>query len=238
MTDTAHNSGALTLSPSGGVFSGIQAFEDAQRIAKALAQSTLIPQQFQGQQGFANCLVALNIARRMQMDPLMVMQNLHIIHGRPSWSSQFIIGLINGCGRFSPLRYEITGKGDTLACTAVATELNTGEELRGPEVTMGMAKREGWATKTGSKWATMPELMIRYRAAAFWGRLYIPDLLVGIQTQEEVLDVEPVDVTPRPAPVVVSELNEKIKKPAPAPTVAQPAAVVEEATNVDDDEIF
>ncbi len=226
---------ALTTTQPTGVFSGIQAFEDAQRIAKALAQSTLIPQQFQGQQGFANCLVALNIARRMQMDPLMVMQNLHIIHGRPSWSSQFIIGLINGCGRFSPLRYEITGKGDTLACTAVATELSSGQELRGPEVTMAMAKKEGWATKTGSKWQTMPELMIRYRAAAFWGRLYIPDLLVGIQTQEEVLDIEPVDITPvsgKPAPVVVSELNEKIKQPE-----AKPAPVTEEASN-DDDEIF
>ena len=184
-------------------------------MAKSLASSTLVPPQFQGQQGFANCLVALEIANRMRMSPFQVMQNLHIIHGRPSWSSQFIIGLINGCGRFSPLRYELGGKGDTLGCVAVATELNSGEELRGPEVTMAMAKKEGWATKAGSKWQTMPELMIRYRAAAFWGRLYIPDLLVGIQTQEEVLDIEPVDVTPAPAPaaVSVSELNEKIKKP-------------------------
>jgi hypothetical protein len=196
-------------------FSGIQAFEDAQRMAKSLASSTLVPPQFQGQQGFANCLVALEIANRMRMSPFQVMQNLHIIHGRPSWSSQFIIGLINGCGRFSPLRYELGGKGDTLGCVAVATELNSGEELRGPEVTMAMAKKEGWATKAGSKWQTMPELMIRYRAAAFWGRLYIPDLLVGIQTQEEVVDIEPVDVTPAAAPaaVSVSELNEKIKKP-------------------------
>ena len=203
------DSTALTTTTPQGVFSGIQAFEDAQRIAKALASSTLIPQQFQGQAGYANCLVALNISRRMGMDPLMVMQNLHIIHGRPSWSSQFIIGLVNGCGRFSPLRYDISGKGDTLACTAVATELRTGEELRGPEVTMAMAKREGWATKSGSKWATMPDLMIRYRAAAFWGRLYIPELLVGIQTQEEVLDIEPVTVTAEPR-VKVADLNKKI----------------------------
>jgi len=197
------------------VFSGIQQFEDAQRIAKALASSTLIPPQFQGQQGFANCLVALEIANRMRMSPFQVMQNLHIIHGRPSWSSQFIIGLINGCGRFSPLRYEISGKGDTLACTAVATELSTGEELRGPEVTMAMAKREGWATKSGSKWATMPELMIRYRAAAFWGRLFIPELLVGIHTQEEVMDVEPVSVSEAPA-TSVADLNAKLQTETPA----------------------
>jgi hypothetical protein len=204
---------ALTTS-STSVFSGIQQFEDAQRIAKALASSTLIPPQFQGQQGFANCLVALEIANRMRMSPFQVMQNLHIIHGRPSWSSQFIIGLINGCGRFSPLRYEISGKGDTLACTAVATELSTGEELRGPEVTMAMAKREGWATKSGSKWATMPELMIRYRAAAFWGRLFIPELLVGIHTQEEVMDVEPVSVSEAPA-TSVADLNAKLQAETP-----------------------
>jgi hypothetical protein len=211
MTDTT----ALTTTHStGSVFSGIQAFEDAQRIAKALASSTLIPPQFQGQQGFANCLVALEIANRMRMSPFQVMQNLHIIHGRPSWSSQFIIGLINGCGRFSPLRYEVTGQGDTLACTCVATELASGNDLRGPTVTMAMAKKEGWSTKSGSKWLTLPDLMIRYRAAAFWGRLYIPELLVGIQSQEEVVDIEPVTVKSELPKTSLDQLNATIAQPA------------------------
>jgi hypothetical protein len=208
---------AITTQPAGSVFSGIQAFEDAQRIAKALASSTLIPPQFQGQQGFANCLVALEIANRMRMSPFQVMQNLHIIHGRPSWSSQFIIGLINGCGRFSPLQYEVTGQGDSLACTCVATELASGKDLRGPTVTMAMAKKEGWATKSGSKWQTMPDLMIRYRAAAFWGRLYIPELLVGIQTQEEVVDIEPVTVKPELPKTSLDQLNAAIAQPEPEP---------------------
>ena len=226
MTDST---ALTTTSPGGSVFSGIQAFEEAQRIAKALASSTLIPPQLQGQQGFANCLVALEIANRMRMSPFQVMQNLHIIHGRPSWSSQFIIGLINGCGRFSPLRYEIKGEGDSMACYCEATELSSGKDLKGPTVSMAMAKKEGWATKSGSKWQTMPELMIRYRAAAFWGRLYIPELLVGIQTQEEVLDVEPVTITePAPVKASINELNQKIAK----------TATVEEKEVVLDDEIF
>jgi len=215
MTDTT----AITTQSNGSVFSGIQAFEDAQRIAKALASSTLIPPQFQGQQGFANCLVALEIANRMRMSPFQVMQNLHIIHGRPSWSSQFIIGLINGCGRFSPLQYEVTGQGDSLACTCVATELASGKDLRGPTVTMAMAKKEGWATKSGSKWQTMPDLMIRYRAAAFWGRLYIPELLVGIQTQEEVVDIEPVTVKPELPKTSLDQLNAAIAQPEPVEVV-------------------
>jgi hypothetical protein len=204
------------------VFSGIRAFEDAQRIAKALASSTLIPPQFQGQQGFANCLVALEIAGRMNISPFLCMQHLHIIHGRPSWSSAFIIAMVNGCGRFTPLRFEISGEGDSLACYAVATDIKTQQELKGPTITMLMAKKEGWSTKSGSKWLTMPELMIRYRAAAFWGRLFAGDLLVGLQTQEEVIDVESVKVS-----VGIDELNAKVQaapvvEPEPAKPVEEP----------------
>jgi hypothetical protein len=204
------------------VFSGIRAFEDAQRIAKALASSTLIPPQFQGQNGFANCLVALEIAGRMNISPFLCMQHLHIIHGRPSWSSAFIIAMVNGCGRFTPLRFEISGEGDSLACYAVATDIKTDQELKGPTITMAMAKKEGWATKSGSKWVTMPELMIRYRAAAFWGRLFAGDLLVGLQTQEEVIDVETVKVS-----VGIDELNAKVQaapvvEPEPAKPVEEP----------------
>jgi hypothetical protein len=154
---------------SNSVFSGIRAFEDAQRIAKALASSTLIPPQFQGQQGFANCLVALEIAGRMNISPFLCMQHLHIIHGRPSWSSAFIIAMVNGCGRFTPLRFEVSGEGESLACYAVATDIKTDQELKGPTITMAMAKKEGWATKSGSKWITMPELMIQISGSSILG---------------------------------------------------------------------
>lgn len=219
MTDST----AITTQSTGSVFSGIQAFEDAQRIAKALASSTLIPTQFQGQQGFANCLVALEIANRMNISPFLAMQHLHVIHGRPSWSSSFIIAMVNGSGRFSPLRFEMSGEGDAMACFAVATDVKSEQELKGPTITMAMAKKEGWSTKTGSKWQTMPELMIRYRAAAFWGRLYASDLLLGIQSQEEVVDVELVNVSTN-----LDELNAKIQPPVAAPVVQAVPEVVDE----------
>ena len=207
---------AITTQSTGSVFSGIQAFEDAQRIAKALASSTLIPTQFQGQQGFANCLVALEIANRMNISPFLAMQHLHVIHGRPSWSSSFIIAMVNGSGRFTPLRFEMSGEGDAMACFAVATDVKSEQELKGPTITIAMAKKEGWFSKNGSKWQTMPELMIRYRAAAFWGRLYASDLLLGIQSQEEVVDVELVNVSTN-----LDELNAKIQPPAAATPVVQ-----------------
>jgi hypothetical protein len=207
---TTENTALAVTSTADGVFTGIQQFENAQRIAKALASSALVPKEYQGQTGLANTLVAMEIAGRMNLSPLQVMQNLHIIHGRPSWSSQFIIAMINGCGRFTPLDYNVSGEGDSLSCFAYATEIATGKELRGPVVTMAMAKREGWATKSGSKWQTMPDLMVRYRAAAFWGRLYVPEFLVGMKTQEEVVDIQEVEVSEQPS--IVEDLNGKIQE--------------------------
>jgi hypothetical protein len=172
--------------PEGSAFS-MQSFDHAQRVAKMLSSSSLIPKDYQG--NIQNTMIALEMANRIGASPLMVMQNLYIVHGKPSWSSTFIISAINSCKKFSPLRFDVTGEGETLSCVAWAYELSTNEKLQGPAVTMKMAKAEGWIEKNGSKWKTMPELMIRYRSAAFFGRLYAPEILMGMQTTEEVIDV-------------------------------------------------
>lgn len=161
-------------------------FELVQRQAKALSLSTMIPKDYQN--NIPNTLVALEMAQRIGASPLMVMQNLHIIHGRPSWSSTFVIAALNACGRFSAMRFEMDGADK---CRAVATERETNHVLEGPWVTMQMAKEEGWLSKAGSKWKTMPELMMRYRAAAFFGRLYAPEIMMGMHTEFEVQDMQP-----------------------------------------------
>lgn len=170
----------------------MQSFDHAQRVAKMLCSSSLIPKEYQN--NIQNTMIALEMANRIGASPLMVMQNLYIVHGKPSWSSTFIIASINSCRKFSPLRFELTGEGDTMACFAWAYEVSTQDKLTGPTVTMKMAKAEGWVAKNGSKWQTMPELMIRYRAAAFFGRLYAPEIMMGMQTMEEVIDVIPASV--------------------------------------------
>ena len=175
-------------------------FEQAQRMAKALCSSTMIPKEYQN--NISNTLIALEMSARTGASPLMVMQNLYIVHGKPGWSSSFIIAAINNCGRFNSLRFVISGSGDSLKCYAVTEQKNTNIELKGVEVSMQMAKAEGWVQKNGSKWQTMPELMIRYRAAAFWGRLYAPEIMMGMQTAEEVIDITCEEVkTPAPDPL-------------------------------------
>ena len=161
--------------------------------AKFYAASTIVPQQYQNNP--SNCFIAIEMANRMGANPFQVMQSLNVIQGRPSWSSAFIIAAVNQSGRFkTQLNYKITGswKEHTLACKAYATSID-GTLCESIEVNWQMAKDEGWLDKKGSKWQTMPELMIRYRAAAFFGRQFCPDLLLGLMTTEETRDIVDAD---------------------------------------------
>lgn len=179
----------------------VRQFEATQRIARMYAMSNFIPDSYKYRNRqpldpnvvVANCTIAIEMATRMGANPLMVMQNLYIVHGQPSFSSKFLIACINASKRFSPLRYEFRGEEgtDEYACRVVAYETSDvkhKEPLAGDWISLRMAKAEGWASKTGSKWLTMPTQMLRYRAAAFWQRSYCPEISMGLITTEEVND--------------------------------------------------
>ena len=176
------------------IYKNTDSFEFAQRQAKSLCESDLVPKSYQGQKGLPNCLVALEMSKRMNLSPLTVMQNLNIIHGTPTWSAQFITSQILGCGRFENFDYLIKGEGETLEVQCSAKRIADNKIVKGTPVSMKMARLEGWTRN--SKYTSMPELMVRNRAATFFGRQYIPDLLLGVQTSEEVVDIQPLDVTP------------------------------------------
>lgn len=174
-----------------------------QRKASALATSSLVPKEYAN--NVPNCIIAMQLADRLGADPMMVIQNLDVIHGRPSWRATFLIATVNACGRFSPLRFRFQGKegSDDWGCRAVAKDKTDGEECVGTLITIAMAKKEGWYQKPGSKWQTMPEQMLLYRAAAFWTRAYASDLSLGMHTSDEIIDTTGYDTTndpPRLAP--------------------------------------
>jgi len=169
-------------------FDTLGGFELIQRTAKLFASSNIVPTSFQG--NIANCVIAVDMALRMGANPLMVCQHLYVIHGRPAWSAQFMIATFNQNGKYSALRYYFEGKPgtDEWGCRAWTVEKDTKEKLEGPLITIGLAKKEGWYNKNGSKWQSMPELMLRYRAAAWLIRTYAPEIAMGLQSVEEVID--------------------------------------------------
>jgi len=172
-----------------------QGFSILKRIGEYIASMSMIPDNYKNNP--ANCSMALNISKRLNVDLLMVMQNLYFVHGRPGWSAQFAIASFNSVGLYTSIHYKWSGKrsDDTWGCRAYATEIATGETLEGPEITLGLAKKEGWYDKTGSKWKTMPELMLCYRAAAWFIRTTAPQILMGFQTQDELIDIGPGEFT-------------------------------------------
>lgn len=270
-------------------FNTYRGFQAMHHMAESLANSTIIPEAFRNTimvkdrydqaskrwlfkpepnpNGVSNCIIALNMAQRLGADPMMIMQNLYLVDGRPSWSSQFIIAAINSCGRYSPLRFDITGgdeeieipyavteweynqdtrkrepvestkvaKVKNLKCVAWVNEKATGERLESSPISMELAVKEGWFQKNGSKWQTMPEQMLRYRAASFFGRIYAPDLLMGLKTQEEELD-SIIDITPVPeqdvTPVTLDTIKQAVIK-SPAETEKQVEPRAEEVTQVE-----
>jgi len=201
-------------------FDNVNAFEDAQRIANLLCQSSIVPMNFQGRSNFGNCVIALEMSRRLGMSVLAVMQGMYVVKGRPAWSAQFITSAINCSKLFTRLQFETEGEGNSLRCRAWAFERATGKKLLGTWITMDMAQKEGWSTKDGSKWRTMPDQMIRYRAAAFFGRLYCPDILMGLYAPDEV---ETFNSTP---PAVVPILPGS--SASPTSTIGQLNALVAE----------
>jgi hypothetical protein len=185
-------------------FTDVESFEFAQRAAKLLSISNMVPKEYRG--NLANCVIALNLAARMGVDPMQVMQNLYIVHGRPGWSSQFLISSFNCTGRFTSLRYEWRGEEgkDNWGCRAWAIEKATSERLNGTWITVSMAKKSGWWSKIdhngneSSKWQQFPEQMLMYRAAAFFIRTYAPEIANGMHTAEEVADFTTVEVIQPP----------------------------------------
>ena len=233
-------------------------FETYQRIAVPLAESDFVPAAYKGKVG--NCAIAVEMAARLNVLPLTVMQNLCVVNGTPTWKAKFLIGCVNSCGRYTTLNYRISIDGtvgevkaktwekgkdgknhevlkpferpqlDNLVCVAYATEKATGKELASTPVSIRMAVEEGWYTKSGSKWPTMPEQMLRYRAASFWVSAYAPEMAMGLRTEEEQRDIVYVEYEdlsetqstpapkPKPTSTAIEEAKEKLRNRGGAST--------------------
>lgn len=223
------------------VFRNEASFETAMRMAKALSSTTMVPHAYrrvipapgikewdldprneahwiENPAAIGNCLVTMNLANRMGLDILMAMQNVDVIYGRPALRSQLLIAALEQSGNWGAIDYEERNAPDddtipkTWAVRAKCRERRSGEVRFGPWVSIKMAHDEGWFSKKGSKWQTMPALMLRYRAAAFFVRQYAPGVAMGMQTAEEILDTVIEGSVVPSTPSVRERASETIKK--------------------------
>ena len=189
------------------MFTSSSAFEHVQRVARAYANNDIVPKRFRATpdnpNALANCIVALEMTARLNaaglnVGPLMIMQNLYDVNGQPAWLAQFVIAIINSAPKFKhgTLDYQITRDkdGNATAARAFATSRISGKPVYGSTVSVEMAKKEGWWDRKNSKCPNMQEYMLIFRAAAFFGREYCSELLLGMRTTEEAEDI--IDITP------------------------------------------
>lgn len=163
-------------------------FNDTYKMAQIVAGTDIVPVAYKGKVG--NCLLAIDVANRMGLSPMAVMQNSQIVQGRFSWSGCACKSMIDSCGKYVKTRYvEVGEKGTNEWGVYLEATDKDGEIIKGATVTIQMAKDEGWYGKPGSKWKTMPELMARYRAAAFFMRTECASLSMGFLTAEENEDI-------------------------------------------------
>ena len=83
-------------------FTDSQSFQKIFDIGKMFASSQLVPQNYQGKP--MDCTIAVDMANRMGVSPMMVMQNLYVVRGKPSWSGQACMSLIRGSKEFKDVR--------------------------------------------------------------------------------------------------------------------------------------
>ena len=221
-----------------GIFADTTKFQAMVNMATFMARSNIIPAAYIGNP--SNVLIATDMALRLGTSPMMVMQNLYIVHGQPAWKASFLIAMVNRNKKFTGLEYEFSGEKDDYGCAAFSHGRD-GKVLKGTKVTWKMVKAEGWDKKNGSKWATMPEQMFIYRAAAFWIRMYAPDLALGIRDETEAEDAQaarevaanvtnaapaetaPAETAPAPGRKLLKAAKKKAAAPEPAPAEPAPA---------------
>lgn len=161
-------------------------FEHLWRVSQMFAKSKLIPQHFQNAPH--DCFVAIQMAMRLSVEPMMFMQNTFVVHGKPGMEAKLAIALVNRRGPFKdPIDYEYSGQGDTRSCTAYG-HLKTSGARREHTISIEMAKKEGWYAQN-PKWKNLTDLMLAYRSAMFLCRLYAPECLLGMQTVDELEDI-------------------------------------------------
>lgn len=155
-------------------------------------------------------VIVLDLAQRMNLGALEVAQSIYIIHGKPSFETKFLVARLNSSGLLKGrLNTILAPDGQSAHCEAV--DAQTGQLLRGTTITMEMARREGWLSKNGSKWQTMPELMMKYRAQSFFINEFFPEVKYGLKTSDEAEDIPAAEIVKeQPKTEATANLNDLV----------------------------
>ena len=204
------------------MLTAFESFPQMMQVSEALAHSSIVPQRFQNDPG--SVLIALDMAARSNLNPLMVMQNLYTVYGTPSFSGKFALTLLRRSGLFSRLGFEYRENGNWEAGVRLVAVSLDGETTEfGPWIDKPLVLAMGWLSKNDSMWKKMPDQMARYRAASWFCNTNCPEVLMGLPTMEELEESPEVLRNVSPAEGKVSRARGGMQPGSPALKVSKPA---------------
>jgi len=190
-------------------------FAQLQRVAKLMCSSGLVPVHLRGADKQADCFLVAAQAFRWRMDPFSVAQHTYVLSGKLGYEGKLIAALINASGKLAEnLKPVYAGeKGTPQRRVTIVGVLKAGGE-RSIDGTVAE-----WQT-TNAKWKEIPDQMLFYRGAREWARRHMPEVVLGIQAEEEL--VEAPAAAPRPRTLdALTERIETVKTVNPEPSPAQ-----------------
>lgn len=204
-------------------------FEHMQRVANVLARSSMIPETLRTtgrkddkedlpfEQVLSNCFLVVNQAARWGFDPFAVISCCAVVHGRLSYEGKLVSAVLDAKLDVQ-LHYHFVGD-----MTADAYRVYVLDQPFTPEITAqlkpgasipGLRLWDGsvgeWKTTgAGTPWTPKNyRRMLIYRGARDWTRIYEPAIMLGVYTEDELLDLAE-DARARRASPVVS-LSERL----------------------------
>lgn len=161
---------------------GTDELEGRIRYAKALAASSLLPDNFRDKP--ANVLLVLELGRSLGIEPITALSSISVVKGRPTMSAELMRALIARAGH----HFRILVSSPTV-CTIAAARREHPDEPSTFDYTLEDAQLAGLA---GSEnYRKHPKAMLLARCTTMTARAVFADVIAGISYTPDELD-EPV----------------------------------------------
>lgn len=201
-------------------------FERMQAIAKMMASGKCaIPKHLQNNP--SDCFAVIMQAAQWGMNPFAVAQKTHVVNGTLGYEAQLVNAVINSMHVIKDrFHYQYVGNWDAYRASGYKQSaeagcgVNVGATLRGEDEIRWLPAplcMESVKVRNSPLWATNPQQQIAYLAVKHWARLYAPDAVLGVYSDDELSSTEPINITPaaeqKPAPAkktATQRLKEKL----------------------------
>ena len=180
-------------------------FGQCHRLAQIMASGACtVPKHLQGNVG--DCFAIVGQALRWGFDPYAVAQKTHLVNGVLGYEAQLIIAVINGkapiVGRLKFEYYGDWSKVKTKTDSPADVGVKVSATMRGDDepTVLDLSMAQVGTVRNSPLWTADPRQQLAYLAAKRWSRLYCPDVVLGLYSEDELQDrnAQPKDVTPTP----------------------------------------